>query len=471
MSREKKAVSKTDCNYDIVADVDANGADTDAKTRYYIDGLPGVGTQKGHIGYDQGSDVMVLGYGADDDVQVDTDGNVSIAGNADTADGKHVMTDKVRARDGDGLYLVDDGDNGIFVEDGGQVGINDVTPDEQLSVGGSMETSDGNYVKTDKVRARDGDGLYLVDDGDNGIFVEDGGQVGIGTASPNFKLTVQEEGTDGQQLYIKQGNTDNGWLIGCDQSDGYLRFERRGEGVAPSNNIRVTINTDGDMGINEDGPAYKLDVAGTAAVGDTDGTDYTEFESDGTLKFNGAATVWKDINLGAARLSLFGLLTGPDYDEFKDSAGNDVGVETYAFAIGEEISGVFEMQHDYKEGSDFTFHIHWQGITAPGGGTDNVKWELEYTISRDGQALQSATTITAESAITAQYQFVRTDFTAITGSTAGHGGGNVQIGDQFMFRLERIAASADDYAGDALLATVGIHYEIDTVGSRQIATK
>jgi len=43
-------------------------------------------------------------------------------------------------------------------------------------------------IQTDKVRARDGDGLYLVDDGDNGIFVKDGGNVGIGTTDPQVLL-------------------------------------------------------------------------------------------------------------------------------------------------------------------------------------------------------------------------------------------------------------------------------------------
>ena len=40
-----------------------------------------------------------------------------------TADGKHILTDKIKARDGDGLHLVDDADNGIFIEDGGMVGV------------------------------------------------------------------------------------------------------------------------------------------------------------------------------------------------------------------------------------------------------------------------------------------------------------------------------------------------------------
>lgn len=200
--------------------------------------------------------------------------------------------------------------------------------------------------------------------------------------------------------------------------------------------------------------------AGLTKVGGA--SNYMSVESDGTVVFNGDATVWKDINLGAALLSK-PASSAPDTDEFKDNTGTDTGIETYAFAVGEKVSGNFELQHDYKEGSNITFHIHWQGIDAPTG-TDKVQWQLIYTVAQAGNTLNATTTITAEQDYDTQYEFLITSFAAITGT-------NFNIGDQFMFQLSRIAASADEYAGDALIATVGLHYEVDTVGSRQITTK
>ena len=191
-------------------------------------------------------------------------------------------------------------------------------------------------------------------------------------------------------------------------------------------------------------------------------TNYSEIETDGTLEFHGNATVWKDINLGAALLTK-PAASAPDTDEFKDEAGADTGIETYAFAPGEKVSGNFEIQHDYKEGSDLVFHIHWQGIAAPTG-TDKVKWQLIYTVAKVDATLDAATTITAESDFDTQYEFVRTDFAAIVGT-------NFNIEDQVLFQISRVNASANEYGGDALIATVGIHYEIDTIGSRQINTK
>ncbi len=218
-----------------------------------------------------------------------------------------------------------------------------------------------------------------------------------------------------------------------------------------------------DSDLKWDPTGNTLSINGTVKSGDGGTTNYTEIETDGTIEFLGDATVWNDINVGAAMLSL-PAAGNPDEDEYVDEGGSDTGVSTWAYAIGEKSSGSLEIPHDYKEGSDIYFHIHYQGITAPGGGTDNIKWQLEYTVGQDGETLDATTTITKEEAYTTQYSFTNHDFAAITGT-------NFNIGDQFLFTIERIAASADDYAGDCLVSTVGLHYECDTAGSRQITTK
>ncbi len=208
-----------------------------------------------------------------------------------------------------------------------------------------------------------------------------------------------------------------------------------------------------------------VSVNGVTELGDGGTTNFSRFEADGTLEFNGTATVFKDINIGAGTLSGPPGLQ-PGIANFIDENGADTGIATFGLAVGEGLSGFLEIQHGYKEGSDVTFHIHWQGVAAPAGGTDNVQFQLTYTLCDEGAAetLDAVTVITTETAITTQYSCLRTDFTAITGT-------NFEIGDQFLFTIERIAASADEYAGEALLQTIGIHYEIDTVGSRQILTK
>jgi len=174
------------------------------------------------------------------------------------------------------------------------------------------------------------------------------------------------------------------------------------------------------------------------------------------------AIQWKDINVGIITFSQ-PAATIPDVVQFVDEAAADTGIYTYGFAVGEKVSGNFEIQHDYQEGTDLYFHVHFQGSAAPSG-VDKIKWQLTYTKGVDGATLDAVTVIVKESDYDTQYAFVDSDFAAITGTAFA-------IEDQFLFTLERIAASADEYAGDAIVATVGLHYQVDTRGSLAIDAK
>lgn len=282
-----------------------------------------------------------------------------------------------------------------------------------------LTTATGSTSSTEKLRIK----------GDGGV--------GIGTINPGRRLDINDASGNTLRLTYNDNNGSAAYYVD------YLVTASGNGSIVPSGG---TVN-----------------VTGVLTAGDGGTTNYSNFESDGTLHFTGTATVFNDANMGSAQLAL-PTSSQPDEDEFVDELGADTGITTWAVAVGEKLSGSIEIPHDYKEGSNLTFHVHWQGIDAPAGGTDNVKWQLEYTVSRDTTTLDAKTTITKESAITTQYSFVRSDFAAITGT-------NFKIGDQFLFTLSRIAASSDEYAGDALLATVGFHYECDTVGSRTITAK
>ena len=58
------------------------------------------------------------------DDYVKRDGSLALTSDWDIGDGRKVLADEIRARDGAGLKLYDDGGNGIFVEDGGRVWFN-----------------------------------------------------------------------------------------------------------------------------------------------------------------------------------------------------------------------------------------------------------------------------------------------------------------------------------------------------------
>ncbi len=222
-------------------------------------------------------------------------------------------------------------------------------------------------------------------------------------------------------------------------------------------------NNDYDFIINKltSGSSFDYDAGNDETQIGTVGTNFSKFEADGTLEFNGDATVWDDVNLGGATLG-GNPSVQPDIVEIDGSSGG-TSVYTYGFDTGEAVSGILEIPHWYKEGSDFVMHVHISGNSAPTG-TDKIKFELEYFTVKSETVIGASTTISVEGDYDTQYERINLDFPTVSGT--GH-----VMGEQLGFTLRRVAASADEYAGDALLHTVGGHFEKDTMGSRQITTK
>lgn len=182
----------------------------------------------------------------------------------------------------------------------------------------------------------------------------------------------------------------------------------------------------------------------------------------GWLKMEGDGRVWKDLNLGGVNLTK----AASNQPNLVSIGTTDV--KAYAFEGGgatEELHGGFELQHDYAEGTDLKPHLHWYPATA-GGGSTNAKWFLEYWISVEGTTVESGTTSVVSSVPTTAWEQVFVDFDSVISGT------NLLIASQIHFRLYRDSGDVDDdYTGDAVLSTVGIHYELSSIGSRQTAIK
>ena len=87
--------------------------------------------------------------------------------------------------------------------------------------------------------------IGIVTSGTEKVRVDSGGNVSVGGTSTVGKVNIT--GADNQHLYLKQSNTDNGWLMATSSADGVLRGQRRGEGGSPTNAERLSIIPEGQM--------------------------------------------------------------------------------------------------------------------------------------------------------------------------------------------------------------------------------
>jgi hypothetical protein len=108
----------------------------------------------------------------------------------------------------------------------------DMSDNGTLITNSHVCVGDGHDVCTDEVRARDSAGLSLNEDGGNGIFIKDGGNVAIGSTTANNKLQVCAgtiELNDNSGYGIKFGSCscvfNYGDLYVCQTGAGNIRLE------------------------------------------------------------------------------------------------------------------------------------------------------------------------------------------------------------------------------------------------------
>lgn len=192
------------------------------------------------------------------------------------------------------------------------------------------------------------------------------------------------------------------------------------------------------------------------------GTDanHSGFDADGTVHFTGDAAVWDDINISI--LPPTNAAGVPDVVAFN----GDATLLCYSFhgttTQVHKVASSMEILHGYREGSDIHFHVHWYPSNST---VANVKWILVYTWFNRGTVPGASTTVSSVVATPGvAWQEQTTSWTIDgTGKT---------MGSRLVFELQRNPAAAEDtYTGGAAVTDMGVHYEIDQVGSREILVK
>lgn len=167
---------------------------------------------------------------------------------------------------------------------------------------------------------------------------------------------------------------------------------------------------------------------------------------------------WADVSLGGIVLE-----AGASAPDIITISTSDIKVRAFAgLAITEELSGNFKLNSNYKEGTDIILHCHWMPTNNNAG---NVKWWIEYIWLNNNDIFSSSTSISVIQATGGvAWKSLEADFVAVSGT-------GKKIGSIIDFKVYRIPGGEDTYSSDAALRDVGIHYQINSFGSRSIDAK
>lgn len=224
-------------------------------------------------------------------------------------------------------------------------------------------------IQSDKVQAISSAGLSLFEGGGSGIFVEDGGKVGVNTTSPGKLLDVNGSAIirSGNILYLGAARLYESTDLYIRSGTSITNYQGSGGGAGNHNfnSGQAYFKSDGKVGINTTVPSHPLTVAnvsgllvtGEAVPAGTDSCVVAEVSSgdgrlkiyadDGdyaTLKHSGVSTtlftsIGSIIFDATNRLNWSGTALYPDDDNMRDVGtaakrfndgffGSDLGVST-----------------------------------------------------------------------------------------------------------------------------------------------
>lgn len=167
---------------------------------------------------------------------------------------------------------------------------------------GDWDIGNGRMIQADTIRARDGDGLRLFEDGGKGIFVENGGYVGIGTTNPGHLCHVYAT-TAWPVVRIESSGVSGGTLELVSSGGAYFIYQDGANLYFYDNAIRMALIGGGNLGIGTTAPGNPLAVNRSA-----DGT-IVDFESADTVE--GSVSI-------AGNTTSYNTFMGSHYTQLKD---------------------------------------------------------------------------------------------------------------------------------------------------------
>jgi hypothetical protein len=177
---------------------------------------------------------------------------------------------------------------------------------------------------------------------------------------------------------------------------------------------------------------------------------------------------WDDLRIPVSSVRIQGSSNTPQWGAFK------TGLQLLWFdpTTMEQVFFVVQMPHGYRLKTDLRAHVHWVPA-ANGSANQKVSWGLEYSLSEIGDVFPTTSTIYGNEHIPADTSVVA-DKHYLTPLGIIAGGNITSVSAMLSGRLFRDATGAgatDDYTADAGLLEIDFHYQMDSLGSRQIYIK
>ena len=243
------------------------------------------------------------------------------------------------------------------------------------------------------------------------------------------------------------------WVIGSGEAgiDYTLTFD--GE----DNDCIYTFDEDNDI----------VSVDCEHRFGDT--SNYLDIESDGTIEFNGTATVWDDMRILPGSFDRPGV-ADPAIVPYAPGGGGNTYL--WEFAKNDIASFTIQLPHSYKQGTDIGVHIHWTpGTRGNEESGTTVGWKVDCSWANiNGTFGALSTSDLSDTTVGTDHTHQMTPEVNITGT-------GKNISSMLLCNVKRTDTGTDDTWASInsgqlpLLMEIDFHYEIDTVGSRTESSK